>query len=166
MNPPPYNILFLCTGNSARSILGEVALNTLAGAEGRFRGYSAGSFPKGAVNPVALQFLAHQRLPANGLRSKSWDEFSTPAAPRMDLIITVCDQAAGEQCPYWPGAPVTLHWGMPDPASVEGSDDEKLQAFAETYRVLHRRLLALTGLVLEAGELAPLKQRLQALATT
>lgn len=136
----PYNVLILCTGNSARSILGEVAFSHLPVCKGKFVGYSAGSQPKGQPNPVALEFLRQNQFPTDGLRSKSWDEFAKPGAPVMDFVITVCDQAAGEQCPYWPGQPMTAHWGMPDPAAVEGSQEEKLKAFATTFQELRRRI--------------------------
>lgn len=132
------NVLFLCTGNSARSILAEGILNKRGA--GRFRGYSAGSFPKGAVHPLALQLLKEQGLPAEGLRSKSWDEFAAPGAPRMDYIFTVCDQAAGEVCPIWPGHPITAHWGLPDPAAAEGNAAERALAFRDAYRVLDTRI--------------------------
>lgn len=146
---PVSNILFLCTGNSARSILGEVLVNSLEVCAGRMRGFSAGSFPKGQVNPYAVKFLQSQGLPMTGLRSKSWDEFNLADAPKMDFIITVCDQAAGEQCPLWPGQPMTLHWGMPDPAAVEGTDEQILEAFRETYSVLKSRIERLCDLPLE-----------------
>jgi protein-tyrosine-phosphatase len=134
----PYNVLFLCTGNSARSILAEAFLN--AEGKGHFRAYSAGSFPKGQVNPFALALLKQIGLPTDGMRSKSWDAFAVPGAPRMDFVFTVCDQAAGEVCPVWPGQPVTAHWGVPDPAAVEGSDAEKMQAFREALRMLSNRI--------------------------
>ncbi len=139
-----YNVLFLCTGNSARSILAEAFLN--AEGRGRFRAFSAGSFPKGAVNPHAIALLKQIGLPADGLRSKSWDEFAVAGAPQMDFVFTVCDQAAGETCPVWPGQPVTAHWGIPDPAAVEGSDAEKMQAFREALRMLGNRIRVFTEL--------------------
>ena len=134
------NVLFLCTGNSARSILAEALANNLAVSKAKFRGYSAGSHPKGAVNPFALELLEQSRIPTDGLRSKSWDEFAKSDAPVMDFVITVCDQAAGEQCPYWPGQPVTAHWGMPDPAAVTGTEDRKRRAFSDTASMLRRRI--------------------------
>ncbi len=134
------NVLFLCTGNSARSILAEAAINNLSISQGKFRGYSAGSHPKGEVNPYALALLERSNISTTGLRSKSWDEFSKPDAPPLDFVFTVCDQAAGEQCPFWPGQPMTAHWGMPDPAAVEGSDLDKMRAFADTFMVLRRRI--------------------------
>ena len=138
-----YNVLFLCTGNSARSILAEAILNHEGlnhKGRGRFRAFSAGSFPKGAVNPFALSLLKESGLGAEGYRSKSWDEFAKSGAPQMDFIFTVCDDAAGEVCPVWPGHPVTAHWGMPDPAAVEGSDEQKRKAFRETFRMLTNRI--------------------------
>jgi len=138
MNEKVYNVLFLCTGNSARSILAEVQLNALGG--GRFKGYSAGSHPKGEINPLTAKLLQQMRLPIEGLRSKSWDEFATPEAPVMDFVFTVCDAAAGEHCPVWPGQPVTAHWGVPDPAAVEGSDDTKMRAFKDAAATLRKRI--------------------------
>lgn len=144
-----FNALFLCTGNSARSILAEAAINNLAISNGKFVGYSAGSHPKGEVNPNALALLRHSRVSTEGLRSKSWDEFAQPGAPELDFVFTVCDQAAGEQCPYWPGQPMTAHWGMPDPAAVTGSDEEIRKAFAETFMVLRRRIELFASLPLD-----------------
>ncbi|MDE1939559.1 MAG: arsenate reductase ArsC [Alphaproteobacteria bacterium] len=140
----PYNVLFLCTGNSARSILAEAFLN--AEGKGRFRAFSAGSFPKGTVNPHAIALLEHLGLPTADLRSKSWDEFAVSGAPQMDFVFTVCDQAAGEVCPVWPGQPVTAHWGIPDPAAVDGSEAEKMQAFREALRMLSNRIRVFTEL--------------------
>jgi len=139
MKPPStYNVLFLCTGNSARSIMAEAVLRR-EGA-GRFNAFSAGSRPTGRVNPWAIDHLAAGGLPTDGLRSKSWNEFAAPGAPEIDFIFTVCDNAAGEVCPLWPGQPVTAHWGVPDPAAVEGTDERKLQAFEDTFRILERRV--------------------------
>ena len=134
MNERPYNVLFLCTGNSARSILAEVLMEHWG--KERFKGYSAGSFPKGTVHPVALDLLEKVHLPTRGLRSKSWNEFARPGAPVMDFVFTVCDQAAGEVCPVWPGNPVTAHWGVPDPAAVQDTDAEQRKAFREAYVTL------------------------------
>lgn len=138
MSGAPFNVLFLCTGNSARSILAESLLNHWGRAH--FRGFSAGSFPKGAVHPFALTLLAQLDLPVDGLRSKSWDEFAAPGAPVMDFVFTVCDQAAGELCPVWPGQPMTAHWGVPDPAAVQRSEVEMWQAFRQTLRALENRI--------------------------
>ncbi len=147
MNTPKiYNILFLCTGNSARSVLAESLTNALG--HGRLRAFSAGSHPAGAVNPFALAFLQSNGLPTEGLRSKSWDEFAVPGAPEMDFIITVCDQAAGEVCPFWPGQPMSAHWGAPDPAAVVGSDDAKRRAFRDTASLMRRRIELFTALPL------------------
>ena len=134
----PYNVLFLCTGNSARSILAEALINHLG--KGKFRGYSAGSHPKGQVHPLSIALLKELGLPSEGLRSKNWDEFATASAPPLDFVFTVCDNAAGEVCPYWPGQPVTGHWGVEDPAAVDGSDEHKRQAFIRAFRTLERRI--------------------------
>ncbi len=134
------NVLFLCTGNSARSILAESLLNSMTIGRGRFRAYSAGSHPSGAVNPFAIELLAKNHLPTEGLRSKSWDEFAQPGAPGLDFVFTVCDNAAGEVCPYWPGQPMTAHWGVPDPAAASGSDDDKRKAFFLAFNQLQNRI--------------------------
>jgi len=140
----PYNVLFLCTGNSARSILAEAYLNT-AGA-GRFRAYSAGSHPTGKVNPFAVELLRKKGISTDGLRSKSWDEFAGPGAPALDFVFTVCDNAAGEACPLWPGQPVTAHWGVPDPAAMAGSDEDKRRAFLGAFTTLSSRIRLLLEL--------------------
>ena len=132
------NVLFLCTGNSARSILAEAYLNHAA--RGRYRAYSAGSHPNGRVNPFAIELLTQSGLPTSGARSKSWDEFATAEAPQMDFVFTVCDSAAAEVCPLWPGHPVSAHWGVPDPAAVEGTDAQKRQAFRDALTALSRRI--------------------------
>ncbi|MGR4870994.1 arsenate reductase ArsC [Variovorax sp. LARHSF232] len=145
-----YNVLFICTGNSARSILAEALLNEMGG--GRFRAYSAGSDPKGQVNPFAIKELQSMHISFDGLRSKSWEEFARPDAPQMDFIFTVCDDAAGEVCPLWPGQPVSAHWGMPDPAAVGGSDEDKRKAFRETAVTIRRRLELMLALPLDRLE--------------
>ena len=132
------NVLFVCTGNSARSIIAEGLMNHLGGK--RFRAYSAGSHPKGEVHPLALEALKHYRLPNDGFRSKSWEEFAGPDAPQLDFVFTVCDNAAGEMCPVWPGQPMTAHWGLPDPAAVEGTDEIKRKAFHDTVVGMKRRI--------------------------
>jgi len=159
MNDRSYNVLFLCTGNSARSVLSEAILNH-AGA-GRFRAYSAGSQPTGRVNPYAIELLNRMGLPTQGLRSKSWDEFAAPGAPQIDFIFTVCDNAAGEVCPIWPGRPMTAHWGIPDPAAVEGSDLDRTNAFRDAYRVLERRIGLLTALPIASLDRLSLQQQLR-----
>ena len=148
MSEKTYNVLFICTGNSARSVLAEGLLNTIG--RGRFKAYSAGSHPKGEVNPFALKELRDLRIPADGFRSKNWEEFAAPGAPQMDFVFTVCDQAAGEVCPVWPGQPMTAHWGMPDPAAIEGSDEAKAKAFHDTAITLKRRLELMLSLPLES----------------
>lgn len=154
-----YNVLFLCTGNTARSILAEGLLRH-EGA-GRFRAFSAGSQPKGAVNPFALKVLAAHGCPAEGYRSKSWDEFAAPGAPQMDFIFTVCDSAAGEACPIWPGRPASAHWGVEDPAAVEGPDLLKEAAFEQAFQYLRNRIRAFTSLPLDKLDAASLSARLK-----
>ena len=156
MTVQTYNVLFLCTGNSARSILAEALLEHWG--RGRFKGYSAGSFPKGSVHPLALDLLEKAHLDTKGLRSKSWDEFAKPGAPEMDFVFTVCDQAASEVCPVWPGNPVTAHWGVPDPAAVEGSQAEKNRAFRVAYQALETRIKLFTSLRLEALDRLAIKR--------
>lgn len=143
-----YNVLFLCTGNSARSIMAEALIDHWGA--GRFKGYSAGSFPKGAVHPMSIQLLRRLGLATAGLRSKSWDEFAAPGAPVMDFVFTVCDQAAGETCPIWPGHPMTAHWGLPDPAAAQGSAEAQMLAFRDAFRILEARIKAFTSLRLDA----------------
>ena len=152
-----YSVLFLCTGNSARSILAEILLDHWG--RGRFKGYSAGSFPKGSVHPLALDLLERLRLPTSGLRSKSWEEFARPEAPVMDFVFTVCDQAASEVCPIWPGNPIIAHWGVPDPAAVEGSEDQRRRAFREAYRQLEARIKLFVALPIDKLDRMALKQR-------
>ncbi len=157
-----YNILFLCTHNSARSILGEALAST--DPSGKFIGYSAGSTPGGKVNPFAAELAIHMGYPAEKLRSKSWDEFATPEAPAMDFIITVCDNAAGEVCPVWPGRPATAHWGFPDPSQVTGDDDAKRKAFKDVMVGLKRRIELLAALPLDKLEALSLQAELRKLA--
>jgi protein-tyrosine-phosphatase len=160
----PYTVLFLCTGNSARSIIAEALINWWGG--GRFKGFSAGSHPRGAVHPIALELLKKMNLPTEGLRSKSWDEFAVPGALPLDFVFTVCDSAAGEVCPYWPGQPMTAHWGVPDPAAVEGSDTDKWVAFRDTFRMLDNRIRIFTSQPLASFDRAKLKQRVDAIGKT
>src|SRR6516165_11254862 len=152
-----YNVLFLCTGNSARSIMAEALIDHWG--KGRFKGYSAGSFPKGAVHPLALDLLERAHLDTNGLRSKSWDEFARPGAPVMDFVFTVCDQAAGEVCPLWPGHPITAHWGVPDPAAVGGTDDQRRQAFRNAYRQLEARIKLFVALPIDKLDRLAIKRQ-------
>ena len=142
-----HNVLFLCTGNSARSVMGEVLLNHWG--KGRFHAYSAGSRPKSAVNPLTLELLRAMKLSTDGLRSKSWNEFARPEAPRMDFVFTVCDQAAAETCPVWPGQPITAHWGVPDPAAIEGTHEKKMAAFRDAFQRLDTRIKLFVALPLE-----------------
>lgn len=164
MSERPLNVLFLCTHNSARSILAEAVLNHIG--HGRFQGFSAGSSPREnqQPNPLALQVLANAGIPTEGLRSKSWDEFGKPDSPVMDLVITVCDNAAGEVCPYWPGQPATAHWGYADPSEVEGDEAKKREAFRQTLLALRRRIDLLTNLPLEKLERAMVQQAARDLA--
>lgn len=159
MSTPPYNVLFLCTGNSARSILAEAILN--ASGQGRFKTYSAGSHPKGEVHPLALEQLRIARLPAEGYRSKSWTEFEGTDAPKMDFVFTVCDNAAKEVCPLWPGQPMTAHWGIPDPAAVEGSDEVKQKAFLAAYMQLKTRIGLFLSLPMHSLDRLSLHQKLR-----
>ena len=154
-----YNVLFLCTGNSARSIFAESLLNHWG--RGRFHGFSAGSFPKGQVHPTAIELLQHLNLPAQNLRSKSWDEFAAPGAPPIDFIFTVCDNAAGEVCPVWPGKPMTAHWGIADPAAALGSDAEKAFAFRRALHELESRIKLFTSLPIESLDRMTLQARLR-----
>lgn len=157
------NVLFICTGNTARSILAEGLMNDLGcRVPGRrFKAYSAGSQPKGVVNPFALQTLASWGVPTDGLRSKSWDEFARPGAPEMDFVFTVCDNAAGEVCPFWPGQPMTAHWGVPDPAAVEGSDEDKARAFWSAAVTLRRRIELLLALPLASLDARRLQREIK-----
>ena len=153
-----FNVLFLCTGNSARSVIAESILNR--DGMGRFRAYSAGSHPKGAVHPLAVKVLADSGYPTAGLRSKPWDEFALPDAPALDFVFTVCDNAAGEICPVWPGQPMTAHWGIEDPAAVEGSDMQRLTAFVGAFRHLKNRITAFAALPVATLDRVSLQARL------
>ena len=153
-----FNVLFLCTGNTARSVLAEGILRR--DGAGRFNAFSAGSQPKGIVNPFALKTLAAYDYPADGYRSKSWDEFAAPGAPKMDFVFTVCDSAAGEACPIWPGQPMTAHWGIEDPAAVEGTDIEKERAFAEAFRFMRNRIGAFIALPMKSLDQMALQKKL------
>jgi arsenate reductase len=161
MNAPTYNVLFVCTGNSARSILGEAIMNR-SGA-GRFKAFSAGSHPTGTVNPNAVALLKSLNHPTEGLRSKNWDEFAEEGAPKLDFVFTVCDQAAGKMCPIWPGQPMSAHWGLPDPAAVTGTQAEIAAAFAETYRMLNNRIEVFINLPLASLDALSLQARLDAI---
>lgn len=158
------NVLFLCTGNSARSILAEAYLNSAG--KGRFRAFSAGTQPAGQVNPLALELLQKNRLDTSGLRSKNWGEFAAPGAPRMDFVFTVCDNAAGEACPLWPGQPVSAHWGVDDPAAAEGSLEERQRAFMLAFSALSTRINLFLNLPLEKLDRLELQQRLQDVGRT
>lgn len=159
MGGKAHNVLFLCTGNSSRSILAEAILNHVG--KGRFRTYSAGSHPKGAVHPLAIDLLKSLGLPVDGLRSKSWDEFSVPGAPNLDFVVTVCDNAAGEVCPIWPGTPVTAHWGVPDPAAFEGDDAARRNAFRMAYRRLETRIRLFLALPISGLDDQSLKRKVE-----
>ena len=158
---PIYNVLFLCTGNSARSIMAEALLNYWG--QGRFRAFSAGSFPKGAVHPLAIETLQRNRLPTDHLRSKSWNEFSAADAPEMQFVFTVCDNAAAEVCPVWPGQPMTAHWGIEDPAAATGTPDEKARAFTRAFWELDARIKIFTSLRLELLDRLALQKQLDAI---
>lgn len=161
MNSSIYNVLFICTGNSARSIMAEAILNQQGA--GRFRAYSAGSHPAGQVNPYAIDLLERNRFKTAGLRSKNWDEFALPDAPKMDFVLTVCDKAAGEVCPVWPGQPMTAHWGVEDPAAVKGSADVIQRAFTDCFVVMNRRIALLTVLPIEKLDKLALKRELDSM---
>lgn len=156
-----YNVLFLCTGNSARSIMAEVLLNAMG--KGRFKAWSAGSHPKGHVHPYALDLIEKNRLSTAGLRSKDWGEFSKPGMPQMDFVFTVCDNAASEVCPIWPGQPMTAHWGVADPSAVQGSDDQKRQAFQDTAEILKRRIERMLALPLQTLDKMALQREVKAI---
>lgn len=158
MDKKIFNVLFLCTGNSARSILGEALLNHLG--KGQFHAYSAGSHPAGSVNPIAIELLQKSKLPVENLCSKSWNEFAAPDAPQFDFVFTVCDNAAGEVCPVWPGQPMTAHWGIDDPAAAKGSDADKRKAFVNAYTQLNRRISLFISLPVEKLDKLSLKRQL------
>lgn len=161
MSHAPFNVLFLCTRNAARSIMAEALVDSLGG--GHFKGHSAGSFPSGEVHPMTLALLQEQGLLRDGLRSKSWDEFAEAGAPAMDFIFTVCDEAAGEVCPVWPGHPVNAHWGIPNPAMAEGGEVERMLAFRDAFRMLERRLRLFVALPVQALDRMSLTQQVEAI---
>jgi len=163
MSDKTYNVLFICTGNSARSIVAEGLMSSLGA--GRFKAYSAGSHPTGVVNPLALKALGSLRIPMDGFRSKNWDEFAGPDAPVMDFVFTVCDKAAGEVCPVWPGQPMTAHWGVPDPAAVEGTDEQKLKAFSDVAITLKRRIELMLSLPLSKLEPMAIQHQIKDIGT-
>jgi arsenate reductase (thioredoxin) len=160
----PFNVLFLCTGNSARSIMAESILNSLG--KPKFKAFSAGSHPTGNVNPLALELIEKNRLSTVGLRSKDWNEFSRPGAPFMHFVFTVCDQAAAEVCPLWPGQPMTAHWGVHDPAAVQGSDEDKRKAFLKAYTELYRRMSLFLNLPFDTLNKLALKEKLDEIGRT
>ena len=159
MTDKPFNVLFLCTGNSARSIIAEAILNKIGG--GKFRAFSAGSQPKGQVNPRTIQLLQSLGYPTSHFRSKSWSEFARPDAPPLDFVFTVCDNAAGETCPVWPGQPMTAHWGVPGPAEAQGSEAEIAVAFKDAYRMLHQRIGIFTALPIRSLSKVSLQEKLR-----
>lgn len=164
MDHKTFNVLFLCTGNTARSIMAEVMLNAMG--QGRFRAYSAGSHPRGTVNPHTIDLLKKNRLSTDDLRSKDWAEFARPESPALDFVFTVCDQAAAEVCPVWPGQPMTAHWGIPDPAAVEGSEDDQRKAFFKAYNQLQHRLSIFVSLPMEKLDRLTLQRRLDDIGKT
>lgn len=163
MTDKVYNVLFVCTGNSARSIIAEGLMNSAA--RGRFKAYSAGSHPNGVVNPFALGALRELRVPTDGFRSKSWDEFGRPDSPPLDFVFTVCDQAAGEVCPFWPGQPMTAHWGLPDPAAFVGSDEDKRLRFRDTAVTLKRRIDLMLSLPIKSLDSMALQHEIKDIGT-
>lgn len=164
MSAKTYNVLFLCNGNSARSILAEAILNEIG--QGRFHAFSAGSHPAGRVQPAALELLQRNRIGIEGLRSKDWREFATPDSPSLDFVFTVCDKTAGEACPVWPGQPVTAHWGVADPVTVEGSGEAKQRAFSQAFLILHRRISLFASLPIAKLERLALKHELDRIGRT
>jgi arsenate reductase len=161
MSEKPFNVLFLCTGNSARSILAEALINHWG--RGRFVGFSAGSSPKGKVHPIALELLRHMKMSTEGMRSKSWDEFAAAGAPKLDFVFTVCDNAAGEMCPVWRGQPMTAHWGVEDPAAVEGPETQQWIAFRKAFRELEARIKIFTSLPIRSLDRVKLQERLHSI---
>lgn len=159
-----YNLLFLCTHNSARSVIAECVMNRLGA--GKFKAYSAGSQPRGRIHPFALELLERLNYDPHGLRSKSWEEFAQPGAPRLDFVFTVCDDAANEVCPFWPGQPMSAHWGMPDPSRAEGTEPERRYAFADTHRMLYQRIGIFTNLPLASLDKLSLQRRLDDIGRT
>lgn len=166
MSDRVYNVLFLCTHNSARSLMAEAIVNNPAVSRARFKAYSAGSHPSGNPNRFAVELIESVGLPVDGLRSKDWDEFAKPGAPKMDFVFTVCDNAANEVCPVWPGQPMTAHWGLPDPAAMEGSDEQKRRAFAEAFRHLANRINIFTNLPMEKLDKLSLQKQLDDIGRT
>lgn len=160
----PYNVLFLCTGNSARSVFAESLINRWG--QGRFRGYSAGSHPKGKVHPLALELLTRFNFPTDSLRSKDWNEFATSDAPKMDFVFTVCDKAAAEPCPIWPGQPMTAHWGVPDPVAVQGDEVTRMDAFRTAFRELENRIKIFVSLPFDSLDSLRLQRELDAIGRT
>jgi len=160
----PFKVLFLCTGNSARSIMAEALLSSHG--RGRFEAYSAGSHPKTGIHPYVLDLLKRLNFPTDGLRPKSWDEFARPTAPKMDFVFTVCDDAAKEKCPYWPGQPMTAHWGLPDPAAAQGSEAERRLAFADAFRMLNNRISIFVSLPMKSLDKLSLQRRLDEIGRT
>src|SRR5262245_38830793 len=161
MNDNSLNVLFVCTGNSARSILAEGLINHWG--RGKFKGFSAGSEPKGRIHPIALELLRHMKISSNGMRSKSWDEFTGPGAPKLDFVFTVCDKAAGESCPVWIGEPMTAHWGVEDPAAVEGTETDQWLAFRKAFKELESRIRIFTSLPIHSLDRIKLQERLDAI---
>jgi arsenate reductase (thioredoxin) len=164
MTDRPYNVLFLCTHNSARSVIAECVMNRLGA--GKFRAYSAGSQPSGRIHPYALDLLKRLNYDTSGLRSKSWEEFARPDAPKLDFVFTVCDDAANELCPVWPGQPMSAHWGLPDPSRAEGTEPERRYAFADTHRMLYQRIGIFTNLPLKSLDKLSLQTRLDEIGRT
>ena len=164
MREQPYNVLFLCTHNSARSVIAECVMKRLGA--GKFKAFSAGSQPSGKVHPNAIELLQQLNYDTSGLRSKSWEEFAQPGAPQLDFVFTVCDDAAEEVCPVWPGQPMSAHWGLPDPSRVEGSEAERAYAFADTHRMLYQRIGIFTNLPLKSLDKLSLQKRLDDIGRT